>query len=85
MDVPVYDFTTHQRSKETRRVPPADVVRARAGGVLLGPRVGCRACCHQGRAAAVRVYSRAMRRHTSCLANVFPAFFVPLLTSSASR
>ena len=24
--MPVYDFTTHQRSSETRRVPPADVV-----------------------------------------------------------
>lgn len=27
MEVPVYDFTTHRRSPETRRVPPADVVR----------------------------------------------------------
>ncbi|KAI3433695.1 hypothetical protein D9Q98_003504 [Chlorella vulgaris] len=26
VEVPVYDFTTHQRSTETRRVPPADVV-----------------------------------------------------------
>lgn len=26
VDIPVYDFTTHQRSSETRRVPPADVV-----------------------------------------------------------
>lgn len=25
-DVPVYDFATHQRSSETRRVMPADVV-----------------------------------------------------------
>lgn len=28
VEVPVYDFTTHRRSPETRRVPPADVVRA---------------------------------------------------------
>lgn len=26
IDVPVYDFNRHQRSKETRRVEPADVV-----------------------------------------------------------
>jgi uridine kinase len=26
VDVPVYDFITHERSRETRRVPPADVI-----------------------------------------------------------
>jgi len=26
VDVPIYDFITHQRSSETRRVEPADVV-----------------------------------------------------------
>lgn len=26
VDVPTYDFARHQRSSETRRVPPADVV-----------------------------------------------------------
>ena len=26
VEVPIYDFRTHQRSTETRRVPPADVV-----------------------------------------------------------
>lgn len=26
VDVPIYDFTQHRRSKETRRVEPADVV-----------------------------------------------------------
>ena len=26
MEVPIYDFTTHQRSREVRRVEPADVV-----------------------------------------------------------
>lgn len=26
VDVPTYDFAKHQRSSETRRVPPADVV-----------------------------------------------------------
>ncbi len=26
VDVPIYDFTLHQRSREVRRVEPADVV-----------------------------------------------------------
>jgi uridine kinase len=26
IDVPIYDFNKHQRSKETRRVEPADVI-----------------------------------------------------------
>ena len=26
VDVPIYDFKSHQRSSETRHVPPADVV-----------------------------------------------------------
>ena len=26
VEVPIYDFTRHQRSRETRRVEPADVV-----------------------------------------------------------
>lgn len=39
VDVPVYDFTTHQRSHETRRVEPADVVIIEGIMVLHMPEV----------------------------------------------
>lgn len=31
VDIPIYDFTTHQRCKETRRVEPADVIIVEGG------------------------------------------------------
>ena len=39
VDVPIYDFRTHQRSAETRRVPPADVVIIEGILVLHMPEV----------------------------------------------
>lgn len=39
VDMPLYDFTTHQRSKETRRVEPADVVIIEGIMVLHIPEV----------------------------------------------
>lgn len=39
VDIPVYDFNTHQRSKETRRVEPADVVIIEGIMVLHMPEV----------------------------------------------
>lgn len=39
VDIPVYDFNKHQRSKETRRVEPADVVIIEGIMVLHMPEV----------------------------------------------
>ncbi len=34
VEIPIYDFTRHQRSSETRRVEPADVVILEVRGAL---------------------------------------------------